>query len=37
VDRRHPGTFVTSIEDGFEIGRRTNAAQWGDALRRSPP
>jgi alkylmercury lyase len=28
----HPGTFVISIEEGFEIGRRTNAAQWGDLL-----
>jgi alkylmercury lyase len=27
-----PGTFVISIEDAFEIGRLTNAAQWGDAL-----
>ncbi len=26
-----PGTFVVSIEDAFEIGRRTNAAQWGEA------
>jgi alkylmercury lyase len=25
-----PGTFVISIEDGFEVGRRVNAAQWGD-------
>jgi alkylmercury lyase len=33
---RHPGTFVTSIDDGFDIGRRANAAQWGDALRHSP-
>ena len=30
--RRHPGTFVISIEQGFEIGRRTNAAQLGVAL-----
>lgn len=29
-----PGTFVISIAEGFEIGRRTNAAQWGDALSR---
>lgn len=29
-----PGTFVVSIEDAFEIGRRTNAAQWGDAIGR---
>jgi alkylmercury lyase len=28
----HPGTYVISIEDGYEIGRRTNAAQWGDLL-----
>ena len=27
-----PHTFVLSIEDAFEIGRRSNAAQWGDAL-----
>ncbi|MGH2962670.1 MAG: organomercurial lyase [Solirubrobacterales bacterium] len=27
-----PGTFVLSIEQGFEIGRRTNAAQLGAAL-----
>jgi alkylmercury lyase len=30
--RRHPGTFVISIEQGFEIGRRSNAAQLGGAL-----
>ena len=30
----HPGTFVISIEDGFEIGRRTNLSRWGDALGR---
>jgi alkylmercury lyase len=30
--RRHSGTFVISIEQGFEIGRRTNAAQLGAAL-----
>jgi alkylmercury lyase len=30
---QHPGTFFTSIDEGFQIGRRTNAAQWGDALR----
>jgi alkylmercury lyase len=29
---RHPGTFVISIEQGFEIGRRSNAAQLGAAL-----
>jgi alkylmercury lyase len=32
----HPGTFVTSIQHGFDIGRRTNAAQLGDALRHPP-
>jgi alkylmercury lyase len=31
----HPGTFVISIEQGFEIGRRTNAAQWAAALPRA--
>jgi len=30
--RRHPGTFDISIEQGFEIGRRSNAAQLGTAL-----
>jgi alkylmercury lyase len=30
--RRHPGTFAISIEQGFEIGRRSNAAQLGGAL-----
>jgi alkylmercury lyase len=30
--RRHPGTFVISIEQGFEIGRRSNAAQLGSAF-----
>jgi alkylmercury lyase len=34
---KHPHTFVVSIEDAFEIGRRTNAAQWGDALRSREP
>jgi alkylmercury lyase len=29
----HPGTVVISLEEGFEIGRRTNAAQFGSALR----
>jgi alkylmercury lyase len=33
--REHPGTFVVSIEQGFDIGRRTNAAQLGEALRRA--
>jgi hypothetical protein len=33
--RRNPGTFVISIEQGFEIGRRTNAAQLGAALAES--
>jgi alkylmercury lyase len=28
-----PGTFLISIEDGFDIGRRTNAAQWGSPAR----
>jgi alkylmercury lyase len=28
----HPGTYVMPIEDGYEIGRRTNAAQWGQLL-----
>ena len=30
--RSHPGTYVIGIEDGYEIGRRTNAAQWGELL-----
>jgi alkylmercury lyase len=29
-----PGTFVLSIEQAFEIGRHTNAAQWGEAIGR---
>jgi alkylmercury lyase len=29
---RHPGTYVIAIEDGYEIGRRTNAAQWRHLL-----
>jgi alkylmercury lyase len=29
-----PGTFVVSIEDAFEVGRRTNATLWGDAIGR---
>jgi alkylmercury lyase len=28
----HSGTYVIPIEDGYEIGRRTNAAQWGELL-----
>jgi alkylmercury lyase len=28
----HPGTIVLTLASGFEIGRRTNAAQLGDAL-----
>ena len=28
----HPGTIVITLASGFEIGRRTNAAQLGDAL-----
>jgi alkylmercury lyase len=31
--RRRPGTFVISIDEGFEIGRRTNTVRWGEALR----
>lgn len=30
---RHPGTFLLSVERAFELGRRKNAAQYGDALR----
>jgi hypothetical protein len=30
--RSHPGTYVIPIADGYEIGRRTNAAQWGELL-----
>lgn len=30
--RSHPGTYVIPIDDGYEIGRRTNAAQWGELL-----
>jgi alkylmercury lyase len=30
----HPGTFVMSIEQAFEVGRHTNAAQWGEAIHR---
>jgi len=29
---RHPGVFLISIDQGFEIGRRANAAQLGAAL-----
>jgi alkylmercury lyase len=29
---KRPQTCVVSIDDAFEIGRRTNAAQWGEAL-----
>lgn len=35
--RRHPGTFVISVEQGFEIGRRANAAQLGAALAERGP
>lgn len=28
----HPKTFVISLATGFELGRRTNAAQFGSAL-----
>jgi alkylmercury lyase len=28
----HRGTFAVSIEDGYEIGRRTNGARYGQAL-----
>jgi alkylmercury lyase len=28
----HAGTFVLSIEQAFEIGRHTNAAQWPEAI-----
>ena len=33
---RYPDTFVISIDDGFTLRRRTNAAQWGEVPRRSP-
>ncbi len=29
---QHPGTFSLSIDEGFELGRRTNAAIFGAAL-----
>jgi alkylmercury lyase len=32
---QHPGTFTLSIDDGFELGRRTNAAALGGALDRA--
>lgn len=28
----HPGTFLLSVEDGFALGRLTNARNFGDAL-----
>jgi alkylmercury lyase len=28
-----PGTFLISLEEGCDIGRRTNAAQWGSPAR----
>jgi alkylmercury lyase len=30
---KHPGTFLLSIEEAFLLGRRKNAAQYGDVLR----
>jgi alkylmercury lyase len=30
----HPGSFVISVAEGFEVGRITNAAQFGQALAR---
>jgi len=30
---KHGGSFVVSIQDGFEIGRATNRARFGAALR----
>ena len=30
--RTHRGTYVIPIGGGYEIGRRTNAAQWGEFL-----
>jgi alkylmercury lyase len=33
---RHPGTFITTIQEGFDIGQHTNAARRGHALRRAP-
>lgn len=26
---KHPGTFLVSVDDAFEVGRRTNAVQFG--------
>ncbi|MGH2742137.1 MAG: organomercurial lyase [Thermoleophilaceae bacterium] len=32
---KHPGTFLLSVRDGFEIGRLTNRARFAAALERS--
>lgn len=29
---KHPGTVLLSLEDAFELGRRTNQLRYGDAL-----
>jgi alkylmercury lyase len=30
---QHPGTVLLSLEDAFELGRRTNQMRYGEALR----
>jgi len=30
--RKHPGTVLLSLEDAFELGRRTNQMRYGEAL-----
>jgi alkylmercury lyase len=29
---KHPGTVLLSLEDAFELGRRTNQMRYGEAL-----
>lgn len=31
--KKHPGTLLLSLEDAFELGRRTNQMRYGEALR----
>ncbi|MFN2421297.1 MAG: organomercurial lyase [Gemmatimonadota bacterium] len=31
---RHPGTFLCSLEEGYSLGRRLNARNFGPALAR---
>ncbi|MCH7716061.1 MAG: hypothetical protein IH876_08030, partial [Gemmatimonadetes bacterium] len=35
--RRNEGTFLLTVSEAFELGRRKNGSQFGDMLKQSSP